>query len=79
MKNLLIAALVILVLIFIFRPAKAAKITEIVTDKKKEVEDFYQRYDEKLPPQERKRVRPVPSPVLTNTISNGSILPPAPR
>jgi len=71
MKNLLIAALVILVLIFIFRPAKAAKITEIVTDK--ELEDFYQRYDEKLPPQERKRVRPVPNPVLTNTISNGSI------
>ena len=72
MKNILIAALVVLVLIFIFRPAKAAKITEKVTEKKKQIEDFY-RYDEKIPPQERKRSIPVPKPVLSNTISNGSI------
>ncbi len=71
MKNLLIAALVILVLIFIFRPAKAAVITEKIT-KKKDVEDFhYKRFDEKP-----LRLNPVPKPILTNQVANGSILAP---
>lgn len=70
MKNILITAAVVLVIyLLFFRKKETAETNKPLGDLEYQMPD---RHDWPVKPFEKKRIRPVPSPVLTNTIANGS-------